>query len=485
MKIYKTLRKRGLALFLALTMCLSLIQTTAFANEEAEHVHNEGGWTCAYTDPVTEPACVHEHDAACGYVEAVEEIPCACTGTDGEGNVVHEDGCAYAPAVEGAPCGHVCGGECTAVVTEGYWECTPPAGEPEDTEPTEDAEAPAGDAEVPEEDAEAPAGDTEVPAEVQAFLDAVAELPTAENVTTENAWETSEQIKALFDLYEGLIDLGLDEREDVAEALEVVYAVYDAVLAAEEIEDSYTYEAIETGVITSAFSKWIPNTTRYNIVGNGWTRNEAETGYGKVVLLNEGDTAVDSSTPEFWGDHYTFVPVSYGANLTKVVSNSNPKVATAEVTWQGGELCVTFIKGAEVGVTTIKVGYHVDKAHVTSGIAQDSDVEAVNGYLVYTVGNSGDGNASSGSVAYSNSTYDYFVINMDTGAWTRGKSYGATNAANGNFKTGDPPYIGYFYSRSGYGTTYPQQILGADTTNTDESVARVVDMELRQGNNTD
>ena len=56
MKIYKTLRKRGLALFLALTMCLSLIQTTAFANEEAEHAHNEGGWTCAYTDPVTEPA---------------------------------------------------------------------------------------------------------------------------------------------------------------------------------------------------------------------------------------------------------------------------------------------------------------------------------------------------------------------------------------------------------------------------------------------
>lgn len=144
MKIYKTMRKRGLALFLALTMCLSLIQTTAFANEEAEHAHNEGGWTCAYTDPVTEPACAHEHDAACGYVEAAEEIPCVCTGTDEECGIVHEDGCAYAPAVEGAPCGHVCGDACVAVVTEGYWECTPPAGEPEDTEPTEDAEAPRG-----------------------------------------------------------------------------------------------------------------------------------------------------------------------------------------------------------------------------------------------------------------------------------------------------------------------------------------------------
>lgn len=227
MKIYKTMRKRGLALFLALTMCLSLIQTTAFANEEAEHAHNEGGWTCAYTDPVTEPACVHEHDAACGYVEAVEEIPCVCTGTDGEGSVVHEDGCAYAPAVEGAPCGHVCGGECAAVVTEGYWECTPPAGEPEDTEPTEDAEAPAGDAEVPEEDAEAPAGDTEVPAEVQAFLDAVAAIP---EITAENAAEVAEYVYGpVSEAYDALLGTEHEERPDVMEAVAVYVAALEAV----------------------------------------------------------------------------------------------------------------------------------------------------------------------------------------------------------------------------------------------------------------
>ena len=235
MKIYKTMRKRGLALFLALTMCLSLIQTTAFANEEAEHAHNEGGWTCAYTDPVTEPACVHEHDAACGYVEAVEEIPCACTGTDGEGGVVHEDGCAYAPAVEGAPCGHVCGGECAAVVTEGYWECTPPAGEPEDTEPTEDAEAPAGDAEVPEEDAEAPAGDTEVPAEVQAFLDAVAAIP---EITAENAAEVAEYVYGpVSEAYDALLGTEYEEREDVQEAVAVYTAALEAVDVMMGVED--------------------------------------------------------------------------------------------------------------------------------------------------------------------------------------------------------------------------------------------------------
>ena len=270
MKIYKTMRKRGLALFLALTMCLSLIQTTAFANEEAEHAHNEGGWTCAYTDPVTEPACVHEHDAACGYVEAVEEIPCVCTGTDGEGSVVHEDGCAYAPAVEGAPCGHVCGGECAAVVTEGYWECTPPAGEPEDTEPTEDAEAPAGDAEVPEEDAEAPAGDTEVPAEVQAFLDAVAAIP---EITAENAAEVAENVYGpVSEAYDALLGTEYEERDDVQE----VVAVYAAALVELEtyLEESTTLavaraipgKVIDAGSITkevgqSGFYQRLPRST--------------------------------------------------------------------------------------------------------------------------------------------------------------------------------------------------------------------------------
>ncbi len=244
MKIYKTMRKRGLALFLALTMCLSLIQTTAFANEEAEHAHNEGGWTCAYTDPVTEPACVHEHDAACGYIEAVEEIPCACTGTDEEGSVVHEDGCAYAPAVEGAPCGHVCGGECAAVVTEGYWECTPPAGEPEDTEPTEDAEAPAGDAEVPEEDAEVPAGDTEVPAEVQAFLDAVAAIP---EITAENAAEVAEYVYGpVSEAYDALLGTEYEERDDVQEAAEA----YAAAIAALDA-------VLDMGSEDYAYDKWL------------------------------------------------------------------------------------------------------------------------------------------------------------------------------------------------------------------------------------
>ncbi len=80
----------------------------------------------------------------------------------------------------------------------------------------------------------------EVPEEVKAFLDAVAKLPAPEDVTKENAEETGEQVKAVFDLYDMLVevDLGYEEREDVAEAMEKANAVFEAVLMAEEIEDN-------------------------------------------------------------------------------------------------------------------------------------------------------------------------------------------------------------------------------------------------------
>ncbi len=325
MKIYKTMRKRGLALFLALTMCLSLIQTTAFANEEAEHAHNEGGWTCAYTDPVTEPACVHEHDAACGYIEAVEEIPCVCTGTDGEGSVVHEDGCAYAPAVEGAPCGHVCGGECAAVVTEGYWECTPPAGEPEDTEPTEDAEAPAGDAEVP--------------AEVQAFLDAVAAIPA---ITAENAAEVAEYVYGpVSEAYDALLGTEYEERDDVMEAAEMYAAAIaelDAVLDMES-ENYYTpplngYDADDIFYVNGSPECYLYLGIRPNNVQSTWKNPSEDLSvligetektqrlYTIAKRCNRGHVLIETTA-----EWITLVP-----NKSDYFQNSNPEVIS-DVTW--------------------------------------------------------------------------------------------------------------------------------------------------------
>ena len=51
----------------------------------------------------------------------------------------------------------------------------------------------------------------------------------------------------MLDQYEGLIDAGLDETEGVAEALEKVYAVYEAVLAVEEIDVDESLLALVNG----------------------------------------------------------------------------------------------------------------------------------------------------------------------------------------------------------------------------------------------
>ncbi len=91
----------------------------------------------------------------------------------------------------------------------------------------------------------------EVPEEVKAFLDAVAKLPAPEDVTKENAEETGEQVNVVFNLYDMLVevDLGYEEREDVAEAMEKANAVFEAVLMAEEIPESGTFDV---GTVTKS-----------------------------------------------------------------------------------------------------------------------------------------------------------------------------------------------------------------------------------------
>ncbi len=133
MKIYKTLRKRGLALFLALTMCLSLIQTTALADgltSPADEgticgipAHTHTGDCCA---PGSELACgleeaeCHTHDEACFAVS--EKLACTLEETGTAGGHTHDSAC-WGPLTElvcGIPEGedHVHDGSCYQPVTE-------------------------------------------------------------------------------------------------------------------------------------------------------------------------------------------------------------------------------------------------------------------------------------------------------------------------------------------------------------------------------
>ena len=68
MKILKTLRKRGLALFLVLTMCMSFLPANALAAEveAATHDCNADGWTCVEESQLICGEQEHTHDEACG-----------------------------------------------------------------------------------------------------------------------------------------------------------------------------------------------------------------------------------------------------------------------------------------------------------------------------------------------------------------------------------------------------------------------------------
>ncbi len=442
MRIYKHLRKRGLALFMALIMCLSLLPVTAMA-EDIGHDHNQNGWQCTWVDPITEPDYQHEHTPDCGYAAPVEEIPCTCGAAAGEvtGEITHAEDCAYTPAVADQPFTHDCGDECVKVVVEGYWNCTAPVtAEPEApaevlafldavaalpeavlvTEETVEAvDAQVADAlalyaalgvELQAREDVAAALSTvdavqaaiqtvranqapEVPAEVQAFLDAAAAVLAFGEVTEDNAEEYAALYEIAMAAYMAVEDAGLSENEQVVAMLMKLTGEGEG----ENDERDNKVMTIDgdpsqTGLIKSAWSRfYAPQDRDKGLVSNTYncvSGNIAETGYGKVLLLEEGDTAIDSFVPYFYGNHYTGYPYGYNASLTSTIHNTNPGVASANVTWDDGRLNVTIIKGSEPGVTTIQVWYNVSMLHVTSGIACDSDTAyAVSGLLVYTVGN--------------------------------------------------------------------------------------------------
>lgn len=93
MKIFKILSKRGLALFLVLTMCMSLLPTTALAAElaEATHTHNEDGWICVEESKLICEYEEHTHDETCWETsEAPEEPVCGLEESEGH---QHDEAC--------------------------------------------------------------------------------------------------------------------------------------------------------------------------------------------------------------------------------------------------------------------------------------------------------------------------------------------------------------------------------------------------------
>ncbi len=102
------MKKRILSIVTCLAMVLSMLPTAAFAAEDTglcAH-HTEHTAECHYAEAVTGADCTHVHDETCGYVEAVEEVLCACEATDETGAQVHTEGCGYVAPVAGSDCTH-------------------------------------------------------------------------------------------------------------------------------------------------------------------------------------------------------------------------------------------------------------------------------------------------------------------------------------------------------------------------------------------
>ena len=326
MKTCKNLSKRGLALFLALVMCLSMVQITAFAVDG--HVHNEDGWSCTQDDSVRELSCdkhVHndncyqtvqgeltceaeEHQHGDGCYEAAEpQLTCAdAEHTHGDSCYTQGEDvltCAETEHTHGEDCyaaetvkvceeeDHQHGDECYTV-TEGEWTCTAPVVE-------------------------------ETSAEAQAFLDAAAELPDASEVTAENAEAVGEQVSAALDLYEAVEN----ETAEVAEALNTVYAVYAAVDAALELDTD------TLAVTASPYKDKFPN----GVVG--YAENPV---YGTETRYS-GDTFVFSTLPtrQITGGWYagTYYPDAYYYELKSVTDSKGivKNISYSVDSWTGNQ----------------------------------------------------------------------------------------------------------------------------------------------------
>lgn len=244
--------------------------------EITEHSHEDACYETG--EPVLiceETASDHEHGDAC-YESAEPVLVCDVDEHS------HEEIC-YEAAEPVLECSHVCDDACVKTVKEGCWTCDEPVskddaenvtteetgdvetGKDETTEDVSDAEPEESDEEISEESDEVISDDVasdetedstdeteavedetneteeivpeaDVPEQVQAFLDAVSALPSADSVNAENAEEIGNQVDLVLSMYELLGD-DFSACEDVSSALEQMYAVYEAVLAVAEIED--------------------------------------------------------------------------------------------------------------------------------------------------------------------------------------------------------------------------------------------------------
>ena len=125
----KELIKRAVSFITAVAMVITILPLqpiTAYAEETGtavctHHIHSE---ECGYVAAVDEVPCTHQHDEGCGFAAAVDEVLCECTETDENGAVLHTENCGYTPAAEEQPCTHTHDENCGFVAAVAGASCT-------------------------------------------------------------------------------------------------------------------------------------------------------------------------------------------------------------------------------------------------------------------------------------------------------------------------------------------------------------------------
>ncbi len=108
-----------------LSMCPPGLALEAEAGGLCPHHQEHSFEVCGYMEAIEGLPCGHVHGGDCGFVEAVPEVLCDmdCNETGEDGRIIHAEGCAYALEVEGTPCQHEHDGECGYVPADPGQPC--------------------------------------------------------------------------------------------------------------------------------------------------------------------------------------------------------------------------------------------------------------------------------------------------------------------------------------------------------------------------
>lgn len=291
----------------------------------------------------------------------------------------------------------------------------------------------------------------DVPDEVQVFLDAVDAIP---EITPENLPEASGYIYGgVSEKYAALLETEHGDREDVQAAMAKYAAAIEAIdgmmgmLSDTYAEEPLPYEHSK-GITKSAFEG------AYNL---------GQSSIQKGIVKLNGKDEYDSGTPNVLptGSWEGSVNVT-GYNWVHIY-NTNPDVAAASYSCEGGKLTIKFSPGTSSGTTRISVS--VDAQYM------DYNLGDMNLNLDFDYAVTNDAGTASGSKQYGTITRSV-IYDLSTGKATWGKDpydnrYGERTDCLASlifdFKDG----FGYWYS------FYPTKATSISLSNYDSSIAAV------------